>query len=89
MQIDALGGLANVAGVAMAAGSSNALSIATTGILLGRNFGSAMTDPDLKELDDLLPADLVAMIQGEREWLREDYWRTMTGLPDIAYRTLQ
>ena len=89
MQIDAPGGSAKVAGVAMAAGSSIASCIATIGILLGRNFGSAMTDPDLKEIDDLLPADLVAMIQGEREWLREYYWRTMTGIPDIAYRTLQ
>ena len=82
MQIDAPGGSAKVAGVAMAAGSSSASSIATTGILLGRNFGSAMTDPDLKELDDLLPADLVEMIEANREFFRALY----TGIPEAAYR---
>lgn len=41
-----------------------------------------MTDPDLKELDDLLPADLVAMIEANREFFRALY----TGIPEAAYR---
>ena len=41
-----------------------------------------MTDPDLKELDDLLPADLVAMIEANREFFRALY----SGIPEAAYR---
>lgn len=37
-----------------------------------------MTDPDLKELDDLLPEDLVAIIEANREFFRALY----TGIPD-------
>lgn len=45
-------------------------------------WGAGMTDPDLKELDDLLPPDLVAMIEENRELFRALY----TGIPDVVYR---
>lgn len=47
-----------------------------------------MTDSDLKELDDLLPADLVAMIQDNREFCQAFFQRTFSGIPDVAYRVL-
>jgi hypothetical protein len=37
---------------------------------------------DLKAIDDLLPADLVAMIEQNREFFRALY----TGIPEAAYR---
>lgn len=45
-----------------------------------------MTDSDLKEIDDKIPPDLAALLQAEREWFRDFYQRTLTGLPDAAYR---
>lgn len=47
-----------------------------------------MTDPDLKELDDLLPPDLVEWIKDNREMCRAYLLRTWTGIPDVLYRTL-
>lgn len=47
-----------------------------------------MTDPELKELDDLLPADLVAIIEANREFCRAFFQRTFSGIPDVAYRNL-
>lgn len=41
-----------------------------------------MTDPDLKELDDLIPEDLARIIQENREFFRALY----TGIPEAAYR---
>ena len=54
-------------------------------------MASAMTDPNelfpedslyLKAIDDLLPADLVAIIEQNREFFRALY----TGIPEAAYR---
>ena len=74
--------MANAAGVATAVGSLSGLSIATIATLPVLSCAVAMTDPDLKELDDLLPEDLVAMIEANREFFRALY----TGIPEAAYR---
>lgn len=45
-----------------------------------------MADEDLKELDELLPPDMVKLIEQNREFCREFLQRTFSGIPEVAYR---
>lgn len=47
--------------------------------------GGRMADEDLKELDELLPPDMVKLIEQEREFCRALFQRTYSGIPEVAY----
>lgn len=57
----------------------------TVTVSAGTIPGGRVADEDLKELDDLLPPDMVRLIEQERELCRVLFQRTYSGIPEVAY----